>query len=387
MRVLHIIDSLSMGGAETWLVEMVKYTATTETHLPKFDFIIAGGKKAIFDDTVIDLKSKVYYLKLDKDSTWSFIQGFRKILKENKYVAIHDHQDYLSGWHFLFGIGMLPPVRVVHIHNPYYQLINNYGVSSGRRMKQKTGRWLMKNLSTHIFGTSSQILQEYNITLQLFPRQNPRPLNCAFRISNFIGTHSTNKEALCRELGWPLDTNIVLFAGRFDQSLDFGHPNNHKNSAFAVQVLKQTGADTRMIMAGENEFIHTAFTNYIRENDLGDRIVLLGVRRDMNYLMLAADVLIFPSREEGMGMVAIEAQASGLPVLASEKVPAEVLVLPGMVKFLGLEKSFREWADTLLEMLPLRRQGDTVSEPQWAISSFNMEVCCRRLNEVYLGHQ
>jgi glycosyltransferase involved in cell wall biosynthesis len=86
-------------------------------------------------------------------------------------------------------------------------------------------------------------------------------------------------------------------------------------------------------------------------------------------------------------MVAIEAQASGLPVLASEKVPAEVLVLPGMVKFLGLEKSFREWADTLLEMLPLRRQGDTVSEPQWAISSFNMEVCCRRLNEVYLGHQ
>jgi len=254
-------------------------------------------------------------------------------------------------------------------------------------MKQKTGRWLMKNLSTHIFGTSSQILREYNITEELFPRQKPGPLNCAFRITNFTGRHATHKEALCREMGWPIESIIVLFAGRLDQSLDFNHPNNHKNSAFAVQVLKETDANTRMIMAGENELIHSAFTNYIRENNLEERVALLGVRRDLNHLMLAADVLIFPSREEGMGMVAIEAQAAGLPVLASDKVPAEVQVLPGMVRFLSLKKSFREWADALLEMVPLRKAGDTVSEPQWAVSPFNLEVCCKRLKEIYLGHQ
>jgi glycosyltransferase involved in cell wall biosynthesis len=88
-----------------------------------------------------------------------------------------------------------------------------------------------------------------------------------------------------------------------------------------------------------------------------------------------------------MGMVAIEAQASGLPVLASDKVPAEVQVLPGMVKFLGLERSFREWADSLMEMMQLRRSGDTVGEPQWAMSPFNLEVCSKRLKEIYLGHQ
>jgi hypothetical protein len=71
------------------------------------------------------------------------------------------------------------------------------------------------------------------------------------------------------------------------QKPDFDHPNNHKNSSFAVQVLKQTAANTRMIMAGENEFILSAFTNYIRENGLDERIALLGVRRDMNHLMLA----------------------------------------------------------------------------------------------------
>jgi len=387
MRVLHIIDSLNMGGAETWLVEMVKYAADKNTGLPTFDFLVAGGQKAIFDDTVMNLGSHIYYLKLDKHSTWSFIRGVREILSKQEYAAIHDHQDYLSGWHFLFGIGKLPRVRVVHVHNPYYQLINNYGVTAERRMKQRTGRWLMKNLSTHIFGTSSKILREYNITTELFPRQKPGPFNCAFRIANFEGNHVTNKQALCRELGWPLHTNIVLFAGRFDQSLDINHINNHKNSAFAVQVIKETSKDTRMIMAGVNDFIHSAFTQYIRDNNLEERIVLLGVRRDMNHLMLASDLLIFPSREEGMGMVAVEAQAAGLPVLASDKVPDEVVVLPEMVRFLSLEKTFKEWAAAVMEMLSLRKAEDTTDDPRWSISPFNLEVCCERLSEIYQGRR
>ena len=83
MRVLHIIDSLNMGGAETWLVEMVKYAADKNTGLPTFDFLVAGGQKAIFDDTVMNLGSHIYYLKLDKHSTWSFI-----ITRKNSFEQI-----------------------------------------------------------------------------------------------------------------------------------------------------------------------------------------------------------------------------------------------------------------------------------------------------------
>ena len=54
-RVLHIIDSFDMGGAETWLVEIVKYARENMSAFPPFDFIAAGGKSAIFDDLVRSL--------------------------------------------------------------------------------------------------------------------------------------------------------------------------------------------------------------------------------------------------------------------------------------------------------------------------------------------
>jgi glycosyltransferase EpsF len=384
MRVLHIIDSLNMGGAETWLVEMAKYTVGVDRDFPKFDFLVAGGEKAIFDETVIELGCKVHYLKLDKHSTWTFIRGYRKILKENSYIAIHDHQDYLSGWHFLFGLGLLPPVRVVHFHNPYYQLIHNYGVTAGRRMKQRIGRWLMKRLATLIFGTSAKLLEEYNINVHNFSRQQPGALNCAFVLSNFKGVHLRAKEELCRELDWSISSKIMLFAGRLDKSLDIDHPNNHKNSAFAIHVLKECSVDCKMIMVGANEFIKTDILSFIAENDLQERVKLLGVRRDINQLMLAADILLFPSRSEGMGMVAVEAQAAGLPVLASDQVPNEVVVLPGMVDFLPLKISFRDWSEKVGLMVSKRKPTDTIDDLPWQTSPFNMQVCCNSLQKIYL---
>jgi glycosyltransferase EpsF len=74
------------------------------------------------------------------------------------------------------------------------------------------------------------------------------------------------------------------------------------------------------------------------------------VRKDIERLMMGADVLLFPSRGEGLGMVAVEAQAAGLPVLASTDVPEECLVVPELVQFLQLSKGVAVWARRLLSM-------------------------------------
>jgi glycosyltransferase involved in cell wall biosynthesis len=384
MRVLHIIDSLSMGGAETWLVEMVRYAASHQTNLPAFDFLVAGGKPAIFDDFVREKGCRVHYLSLNQQNIMPFVRGFRKILRTHDYIAIHDHQDYLAGWHFLFGTGLLPKVRAVHVHNPYYQLHNNYGVTAGRRMKLKVGRTLLRTYATHIFGTSARLLEEYAITRKLFPRQWVGPVHCAFEISRFSGDHATAKQSLCTELGWPSSTRIVLFAGRLDASTEIGHPNNHKNSAYALEVIAACpDPDVRMVMAGAKDFIRDAFQALIDQKGLTDRVRLLGIRKDMPHLMMAADLLLFPSRAEGMGMVAVEAQAAGLPVLASNAVPDEVVVLEELVRFVSLDAPFALWAGMLAKMMQQRRPRGTGDDPRWKHTGFNMEICCRELADYY----
>jgi glycosyltransferase involved in cell wall biosynthesis len=383
-RVLHIIDSFNMGGAETWLVEIVKYTRENMPGFPPFDFIAAGGNTAIFDDLIRSLGCRIFYLKLDKNNTGSFIQGFRKILKEHTYIAIHDHQDFLSGWHFLFGLGHLPPVRVSHVHNPHYQLYNNYGVNGNRRMKLRLGRMLVRALSTHILGTSGKVLGEYGITSQSYGRQQVRPLYCAFRIDKFSGDHAVQKSMTCAEFGWDEDVKIVLFAGRLDMSLDIGHPNNHKNSAFALEVIQACNdSKIKLIMAGANDFILEEFKGLIRAKGLESQVKLLGVRKDMTRLMVGSDILLFPSRAEGMGMVVVEAQAAGLPVLASSTTPEEVVVLKEMVDFCDLDLPFERWAEDLRRMMDERKPSGTSDDARWKASSFNIEVCCKDLQSVY----
>ena len=371
-----------MGGAETWLVEIVRNTHRKKNNNLQFDFLLAGGKPLIFDEEVAGYGCKLHYLLLNKDNILSFARGFRKILRENQYDAIHDHQDYIAGWHFLFGAGLLPPVRAVHFHNPFFQMRNNYGITAGRRLKLKAGGYLLRRFATHIFGTSGQLLEEYGVTSTSFVQQYVGPLHCAFKISNFRGSHLHHKQGVCEEFGWDPSLPLVLFAGRFDVSMDTEHPQNHKNSAFALEVL-HAAEGMNMVMAGKNEHILEAFTKRVEALGLSARVKTPGIRKDMVHLMLAADVLLFPSRAEGMGMVAVEAQAAGLPVLASEAVPSEVVVLNDMVRFCSLDEPYEVWALRLREMASRRMETDSSDDARWATSEFNLDVCCRKLEEIY----
>jgi glycosyltransferase involved in cell wall biosynthesis len=115
----------------------------------------------------------------------------------------------------------------------------------------------------------------------------------------------------------------------------------------------------------------------------GDRIAFAGVRRDIGRLMAGADALFFPSRAEGLGMVAVEAQAAGLPVLASTGVPRECVVIPGLVRFLDLDVGPAVWRDALLAMLRTPRPDATEANRQVAASPFAIANSARSLAELY----
>src|SRR5579864_4048410 len=105
-----------------------------------------------------------------------------------------------------------------------------------------------------------------------------------------------------------------------------------------------------MLLAGASSPAVPVLEQRIAEAGLEGRIRFLGIRKDVERLMLASDVLLFPSRGEGLGMVAVEAQAAGLPVLASTNVPAECVVVPELVQFKEVEEGEAAWADELLQL-------------------------------------
>ena len=386
IKVLQVIDTLGMGGAETWLMEVLRLWSATPDKRVQMDFMVTSGNTGLFDEEARELGARLFYVPFRKKHLPSFAKDFRRILQAGNYDAIHDHADYVSGWHFLIGAGLLPPVRVTHVHNPAYQILNNYGVRWSRRLTSYLGTKLVSHFATVIAGTSRQVLTEYGFDGPLFSRHPKGALHCGFRPERFLGDTVAAKARLCEEFQWPADSKIILFAGRIDRSPDPADSQVHKNSLLAIQIGIQCATkDSRvcMLLAGALSPAVPVLQGQIATAGCTGRIIFGGVRRDIEQLMLASDVLLFPSRGEGLGMVAVEAQAAGLPVVASTAVPRECVVMPELVTFVPLTKSAKEWAEAVIVKLRGGRADNILSNRRVAESPFAINTSAFQLLKMY----
>ncbi len=384
VRVLQVFHGLGMGGAETWLIEMLRYWAGK--NLVQCDFLLTGAEPGIFDQEVQQLGSRIYVVPFGRGTIRQFVRGFRRVLSENRYDAIHDHQDRASGWHFAMGWPYLPRVRITHIHNPSYQIANNYEISRSRRWVARIGKRLIRRFTTHIAATSYQMIEEYGFTESLFKHIPKAALHCAFRTERFSVSPTEARHALANELQISPSGNWILFAGRMDQSADFDHPQNHKNSALAVEYVSQAirlDPSIRLLMAGATSGALTALRQRIAQRGLEPHFHFLGIRQDIEKLMAASDLLLFPSRGEGLGMVAVEAQAAGVRVLASTAVPRECVVVPEMVTFKRLSDTTENWATAIVHLLREPKVDRQQSNTQVAQSAFSVPVCSDDLIRLY----
>ena len=85
-------------------------------------------------------------------------------------------------------------------------------------------------------------------------------------------------------------------------------------------------------------------------------------------------------------MVAVEAQAAGLPVLASTAVPRECIVVPDLYNALPLAEPIELWADTLLEIINKPRLARDQYRSALELSPFSIATSARRLEQIYSGN-
>jgi glycosyltransferase involved in cell wall biosynthesis len=388
--VLHVLDSLGVGGAETWLMALLKHWREQGPGAPQLEFLITGGKPSAYDQEALALGARIHYAPCTRAKALSFALAFRRILRQGRYAAVHDHQHFVSGWHFLAGLGVLPPVRIAHVHNRLAHLKVDYLTTPMRRLAARIGVLLISRFGTFVGGASEQCLRDYGFDGLRGPRGTipGGALYCGLEPEQFAGRRDEARCGVREEFRWPADAKIVLTVGRTDQSADFNHPLNQKNSAFAVAVgieLAARDKDVRILSVGEESPATEALRRRFHDAGLADRVAFTGCRRDVNRLMKASDVLLLPSCTEGLGMVAVEAQAAGLPVLASTAVPRECVVVPHAVRFLDLSEGVSAWAQQLQTLLAAPRPDPVAANAQIGASRFAIERSAAALVQLYRG--
>jgi glycosyltransferase involved in cell wall biosynthesis len=129
-----------------------------------------------------------------------------------------------------------------------------------------------------------------------------------------------------RELGIAVDAPVVGHVGRFNWQ------KNHRVLIEAAQRLVETRASVRFVLVGDGE-LRSQIEQQARDVGLRKHVILTGWRSDVSRLLSAMDVFAFPSKCEAFGLAAIEAQAAGLPVAASNLPGIREALAPEFVRY------------------------------------------------------
>lgn len=336
IRILNLFTIMNRGGAETMVMNYYKNMDRTKV---QFDFMVHRQEKGSYDDEIESLGGKIY--RMPPIRPWTASE-YRKIIREfydthREYKIIHSHMSELGYYDFIESEHSGVPVRICHAHNRPYGI----DLKSPVRWYYKTK--MMPHI-THMFtcGTESGIW--------LFGKKHKNEfiqLNNAIDAKKYsFNLDSRNK--IRKTLGLT-DRFVVGHVGRFDPQ---------KNHTFILDIFQQLvlqHPEAVLLLVGKD---HSKLGDQIHEKvqklGLTQSVQFLGVRSDVADIMQAMDVFLFPSLFEGLPLVSIEAQAAGLPILLSNKIPKEC-IKTDLVQVEKLETPPEVWAEQIWEARTIPR--------------------------------
>lgn len=177
--------------------------------------------------------------------------------------------------------------------------------------------------------------------------------------------------------------NTVTYDGDINSLtlVQIGSFNQNKNQLFSLQIakiLKQRNKDFKLMFFGKETEIgyQKKMENFILESNLSKNVQIINDCKNIVEAYRVAKYVLIPSKTEGASIVAIEAQACGIPVFASSSIPLDMNV--GGIKFIDIKKSANDWADLLVF-----KDSNKYSREYYDMSEFSMREFKNKLQKLY----
>ncbi len=360
IRVLHVVTHMNRGGLETMLMN---YDRHMDRDRVQFDFLTHREAAGDYDEEISSLGGRIYHVP--RLIPWS--HSYRKSLDDfftthPEYRIVHVHQDCLSTVALQEAQRCGVPVRIAHSHNASQDKNFKYPIKLFYRNR-------IPKHATDLFACSEEagrwMFQGARFTV----------------VRNAIdaGTYTYDPAVAAevrREWGIASDVLTVGHVGRFCSV------KNHTFllDVFAELVRIQPSAVLLLVGVGE---LRTQMEEKTRALGLSDRVIFTGLRGDVNRLMQAMDVFVFPSLYEGLPVTLVEAQAAGLPCVVSDRVSAECAITKGLVTVMPLSRSAGDWAGHILKEAASAVRKDRTQEIK--TSGYDITYNARKLEDFYLG--
>ncbi len=358
IRVLHIVTYMGRGGLETMLMNYYRHIDRTKI---QFDFLVHRDFEADYDQEIIELGGKIHHVS--KLIPWSrkYKQELTYFFQHHpEYRIVHVHQDCLSSVALKCAEECGIPVRIAHSHSS----------SANRNFKYYIKKHYMKFIpkyATDLVACGKQAGD------WMFGGSSYRIVRNAIDIKKY--TYDDEIAKLKRKGLGVHDEFIVGHVGQFRQE---------KNHIFLLKIMKkllEKRSDAKLLLVGDGEG-RKEIVEKAKEYGIVEHVVFLGNRNDVNELMQVMDVFVLPSLYEGVPLVLIEAQASGLPCVISDRVSKESIVVDGLVDVKQLSQPESEWAALILTKANNRREDCSMEMRE---AGYDIITSSQLLQDFYLS--
>ena len=331
IRVLHFIPGFSRGGIEAIVLGLYQ---NFDLNRFAFDFLVETAEENSNTEIIRKFGGKIYRIeKFDYKNPFKYKKAIERFFENyGKCDIAHSHCMEFRGMFFL-NVAKMKGIkkRIMHAHTtqldtPFYHP-KSIMTAFSKRVEQR--------YATDFLACSKKA-GEYE-----FLKKNYKKivvLNNGIEPQKF--TFSADARAEVRhEFG--IESDFVLTSvGRFAVA---------KNHLFMIDVLnelRKLRENVKLVLVGDGP-LKDETRKKAEELGVADKVLFLGARDDIPRLLNGMDLFLFPSNYEGLGIVAVEAQASGLVTLASTEVPYLAKV-SDLMEFLPLSVGAKVWAEKIM---------------------------------------
>lgn len=372
LQVLQVGMTKNIGGIETYLIEQYRHIDKSKF---KYDFVnITGEYDIAFQNEILSSGSQIFNIisrhKNPIKHYWQWIKLMWDHKGEYDIIVYNTNSlDYIFPIFISFFGGIKN--RIIHSHNSDNVKKKNIF----RNILNKFNFILMKLFATKYFACS-QLAGEW-----MFRRKDGfHIIHNAIDTKKFV-YDSKIRDEVRKKLN--LEGKFILgHIGRFAEQ-----KNHHYLIDIFSELLKMNNNSILLLVGSEIEGNNTyqEIRKKVRNLRLDDKVYFLGSRNDIDKLLQAIDCFVMPSLFEGLSIVCIEAQTSGLRCYISDTITNEIDVTNNVV-FLPLNNE-KIWSDKIYDDYisnDILRKSDNIFLVKKAGFDINEEV--KKIEQLFLSN-
>lgn len=377
LRIIQWGMGSNIGGVDCFMMNVYRNIDRSKV---QFDFLAQhDADELAFEDEILDMGGRVYRVMYsERESLTKSRSSLKQFFSGHSEIAgIHVNANYPYAFPLGFAAKAGVPMRILHSHNAGsadsqqpMPGVKGMMKNAVRGVLNQRIRHQIMTYPTHYMACSAAAAQ------YMFPSKPYTWVKNGINTAAFAYDQDLRVETR-RELGIADTTTVLGFCGRL---------RTQKNPLFLVDIFEQyhrLNPDSLLLIVGIGE-LKEQMLQKIREYRLEHFVKFVGAQANVSPFYQAMDAFVLPSLYEGLGIVFIEAQCSGLPCFGSlGAVPQEAGVTDTM-HYVPLESGAGAWAENihtvLSETTPRQNQAKLVCS-----AGYEMADVAAQLQEIYLS--